>query len=184
VAPGGLLTITVSWLHAARQKPFVKRRSFVAIYIPVTTETNSAISRRGIGSIRVARKGSRIPLEALSFCGSLNKFILKLGHSLGADLTRLRDRRIRIWVRGVAIQTRRTNELKREEEVMKADALMHFILSGNRSLEEFAVLLARISMGLFSSISGENKLFVASQYNPMYETITEFELHHRQEKIK
>ena len=34
--------ITLSWLHDARQKPFIKRRSFVAIYIPATTETNCA----------------------------------------------------------------------------------------------------------------------------------------------
>jgi len=54
---------------------------------------------------------------------------------------------------------------------MKADALMRFILTGNRSLEEFAVLLARISLGVFFAISGANKLFVASQYKLMYETI-------------
>src|SRR5271170_6256338 len=55
--------------------------------------------------------------------------------------------------------------------MMKADALMHFILSGNRSLEHFAVLLARISLGVFFAISGGNKLFVASQSKLMYETI-------------
>jgi putative oxidoreductase len=54
---------------------------------------------------------------------------------------------------------------------MKADALMRFILSGNRSLEEFAVLLARISLGIFFAISGGNKLFVASHHKLMYETI-------------
>jgi putative oxidoreductase len=54
---------------------------------------------------------------------------------------------------------------------MNADALMRFILSGNRSLEEFAVLLARISLGVFFAISGGNKLFVASHYKLMYETI-------------
>jgi putative oxidoreductase len=58
-----------------------------------------------------------------------------------------------------------------EEEVMKADALMRFILSGCRSLKEFAALLARISLGVFFAISGGNKLFVASQYKLMYETI-------------
>ena len=50
---------------------------------------------------------------------------------------------------------------------MKADALMRFVLSGNRSLEEFVVLLARISLGVFFAISGGNKLFVASQYQLM-----------------
>jgi putative oxidoreductase len=57
------------------------------------------------------------------------------------------------------------------EEVMKADALMRFVLMGNRSLEEFALVLARISLGVFFAISGGNKLFVASQYKVMYETI-------------
>ena len=32
---------------------------------------------------------------------------------------------------------------------MRADAVMRFILSGNRSLEQFAILLARISLGVF-----------------------------------
>ena len=54
---------------------------------------------------------------------------------------------------------------------MKAYALMRFALSGSRSLEEFAVLLARISLGVFFAISGGNKLFVATQYKLMYETI-------------
>ena len=54
---------------------------------------------------------------------------------------------------------------------MKADALMRFILLGNRALEHFAVLLARISLGVFFAISGGNKLFLASQYKLMYETI-------------
>ena len=54
---------------------------------------------------------------------------------------------------------------------MKADALTRFILSGNRSLEEFVNLLARISLGVFFAISGGNKLFVASQHKLMYETI-------------
>src|SRR6201986_4607850 len=60
---------------------------------------------------------------------------------------------------------------KARGEMMKADALMHFILLGNRSLEEFAVLVSRISLGGFFAISGGNKLFVASQYKLMYETI-------------
>jgi len=54
---------------------------------------------------------------------------------------------------------------------VKADALIRFILSGNRSLEEFAVALARISLGVFFAISGGNKLFVASQHKVMYDTL-------------
>jgi hypothetical protein len=57
-----------------------------------------------------------------------------------------------------------------EEEVMKADALMRFILSGNRSLEEFVALLARSSLGVFFAISGGNKLFVASRYKLLFRT--------------
>src|SRR5271155_2623309 len=60
---------------------------------------------------------------------------------------------------------------KARGEMMKADALLRFILSGNRSLEEVAVLLARISLGVFFAISGGNQLFVASQNELMYETI-------------
>jgi len=66
---------------------------------------------------------------------------------------------------------RSATEIPAEEEVVKADALIRFIFSGNRSLEEFAVLLARISLGVFFAISGGNKLFVASQHKLMYETI-------------
>ena len=54
---------------------------------------------------------------------------------------------------------------------MKTDVLKRFTFLGNRSLEEFAVLLARISLGVFFAISGGNKLFVASQHKIMYETI-------------
>jgi len=54
---------------------------------------------------------------------------------------------------------------------MKVDALTRFVLSGNRSLEEFAVFLARLSLGVFFAISGGNKLFVVSQFKLMHETI-------------
>jgi putative oxidoreductase len=55
--------------------------------------------------------------------------------------------------------------------VVKVDALIRFIVLGSRPLEEFAVLLARISLGVFFAISGGNKLFVASQHKLMYDTI-------------
>lgn len=54
---------------------------------------------------------------------------------------------------------------------MKTDAPLRFMSSGSRSLEEFVVLLARVSLGVFFAISGGNKLFVTSQYKIMYETI-------------
>ena len=51
---------------------------------------------------------------------------------------------------------------------MKADALIRFMLLGNRSWEEFAILLARISLGAFFAISGGNKLFVAAHAREIY----------------
>ena len=46
-----------------------------------------------------------------------------------------------------------------EEEVVKTDALIRLILLGNRSLEEFAVLLARISLGVFFAIFRSKQAF-------------------------
>jgi putative oxidoreductase len=55
--------------------------------------------------------------------------------------------------------------------VVNTDSLIRFTFLGNRSLEEFAILLARISLGIFFAISGGNKLFVPSQHKIMYDTI-------------
>ena len=44
-------------------------------------------------------------------------------------------------------------------------------LLGNRSWEQFSILLARVSLGTFFAISGGNKLFVASHTRRMYETL-------------
>lgn len=54
---------------------------------------------------------------------------------------------------------------------MKADALIRFVLSGDRSVEEVAITLARVLLGVFFAISGGNKLFVASHTTEMHETI-------------
>ena len=40
-------------------------------------------------------------------------------------------------------------------------------------LEQYAILLVRVSLGLFFAISGANKLFVASSTQTMYETLVE-----------
>jgi putative oxidoreductase len=40
--------------------------------------------------------------------------------------------------------------------------LVDFALMGSSSLEQYAILLVRISIGLFFAISGANKLFVPS----------------------
>jgi len=45
------------------------------------------------------------------------------------------------------------------------------VLLGNRSWEQFSILLARVSLGMFFAISGGNKLFVASHTRKMYETL-------------
>ncbi len=39
--------------------------------------------------------------------------------------------------------------------------LVQFALLGSSDLEQYAILLARVSLGLFFAISGANKLFVA-----------------------
>ena len=42
---------------------------------------------------------------------------------------------------------------------------------GSRGLEQWAIALVRISLGLFFAISGANKLFVAGGTKPVYETL-------------
>jgi putative oxidoreductase len=51
--------------------------------------------------------------------------------------------------------------------------LMQFALLGNNDLEQYAILLVRVSLGLFFAISGANKLFVAGSAQTMYETLVE-----------
>jgi putative oxidoreductase len=49
--------------------------------------------------------------------------------------------------------------------------LVEFALSGSSGLEQYAILLVRVSIGLFFAISGANKLFVAGGTKPVYETL-------------
>jgi putative oxidoreductase len=49
--------------------------------------------------------------------------------------------------------------------------LVQFALQGSGDLEQYAILLVRISIGLFFAISGANKLFVAGGTKPVYETL-------------
>jgi putative oxidoreductase len=49
--------------------------------------------------------------------------------------------------------------------------LVHFALQGNSDLEQYAILLVRVSIGLFFAISGANKLFVAGGTKPVYDTL-------------
>ena len=54
---------------------------------------------------------------------------------------------------------------------MKPGELIRSFLLGSRSWEQFSILLARISLGVFFAISGGNKLFVANRTRQMYETL-------------
>ena len=49
--------------------------------------------------------------------------------------------------------------------------LVQFALTGSSDLEQYAILLVRVSIGLFFAISGANKLFVAGGTKPVYETL-------------
>src|ERR1700679_1004141 len=49
--------------------------------------------------------------------------------------------------------------------------LVQFALRGNSDLEQYAILLVRVSIGLFFAISGANKLLVAGGTKPVYDTL-------------
>ena len=55
--------------------------------------------------------------------------------------------------------------------MMKPRELIRSFLLGRRLWEQFSILLARISLGVFFAISGGNKLFVVSRTHEMYETL-------------
>ncbi len=50
--------------------------------------------------------------------------------------------------------------------------LVRFALLGSSDLEQYAILLVRVSIGLFFAISGANKLFVTG-IKPVYETLVQ-----------
>jgi putative oxidoreductase len=51
--------------------------------------------------------------------------------------------------------------------------LIQFALVGSSDLEQYAILLVRVSIGLFFAISGTNKLFVAGGTKPVYDTLVQ-----------
>ena len=51
--------------------------------------------------------------------------------------------------------------------------LVQFALQGSSGLEQYAILLVRVSIGLFFAISGGNKLFVAGGTKPVYDTLVQ-----------
>ena len=54
---------------------------------------------------------------------------------------------------------------------MDWERLVRFALLGRSELEQYAILLVRVSIGLFFAISGANKLFVTGGTKPVYETL-------------
>ena len=54
---------------------------------------------------------------------------------------------------------------------MEWKRLVQFALQGNSDLEQYAILLIRVSIGLFFAISGANKLFVPGGMNLIYDTL-------------
>jgi putative oxidoreductase len=56
---------------------------------------------------------------------------------------------------------------------MDWNRLIQFALLGGSNLEQYAILLVRVSIGLFFAISGANKLFVAGGTKPVYDTLVE-----------
>ncbi len=51
--------------------------------------------------------------------------------------------------------------------------LLQFALAGRSDVEQYAILLVRVSIGLFFAISGANKLFVAGGTKPVYDTLVQ-----------
>ena len=54
---------------------------------------------------------------------------------------------------------------------MDWERLVRFVLLGSTHLESYAILLVRVSLGLFFAISGAKKLLVAGSRQTMYETL-------------
>ena len=51
--------------------------------------------------------------------------------------------------------------------------LVDFALLGSSDLEQYAILLVRVSIGLFFAISGANKLFATGGTKPVYDTLVQ-----------
>jgi putative oxidoreductase len=58
-----------------------------------------------------------------------------------------------------------------EEQQMDWKRLAQFALLGSSDSEQYAILLVRVSIGLFFSISGVRKLLVSGSRQTMYETL-------------
>jgi putative oxidoreductase len=58
-----------------------------------------------------------------------------------------------------------------EGQQMDWKRLVQFALMGSNGVEQYAILLVRVSIGLFFAISGGNKLFTSGGTKPVYETL-------------
>jgi putative oxidoreductase len=58
-----------------------------------------------------------------------------------------------------------------EGQEMDWNRLVQFALLGSSDLEQYAILLVRVSLGLFFAITGANKLFVPGGAKTIYETL-------------
>jgi putative oxidoreductase len=58
-----------------------------------------------------------------------------------------------------------------EGQAMDWKQLVQFALGGSGDLEQYAILLVRVSIGVFFAISGAKKLFVAGGTKPVYDTL-------------
>src|SRR5271169_2026778 len=58
-----------------------------------------------------------------------------------------------------------------EGQEMNWKQLVQFALLGSSGLEQYAILLVRVAIGLFFAVSGANKLFVVDGRKPVYETL-------------
>ena len=56
---------------------------------------------------------------------------------------------------------------------MDWNRLVQYALLGSSDLQQYTILLVRVSLGLFFAISGANKLFVARGRRTMYQTLVE-----------
>jgi putative oxidoreductase len=59
--------------------------------------------------------------------------------------------------------------------------LVHFALLGSSGVEQYAILLVRVSIGVFFAISGANKLFVADGRKLVYETLVKAKIPYPQQ---
>jgi putative oxidoreductase len=65
------------------------------------------------------------------------------------------------------------HNLEAKEEKMDWKRLVEFALLGSSDLEQYAILLVRVAIGLFFAISGANKLFAAGGMKAIYQTLVD-----------